>query len=103
MNSFDFAFIVLPLGIMIFGLVAGILLIVRRKEIEKERKISRTNAILKERVKNREQAEKQLHEIDGMLDSKSIDKDTYARLKTIVKMHELEDETGAVLARIWEE
>ncbi len=39
MNIFDFGFVVLPLGIMVFLLVAGILLIVKKEEIAKDKKL----------------------------------------------------------------
>jgi uncharacterized membrane protein YciS (DUF1049 family) len=54
MNSFDFNFIVLPLGFMVFILVAGIMLIVKREEIAKEKKIRRIEGVLKEKTKQRE-------------------------------------------------
>lgn len=104
MNPFDFNFIVLPLGVMVFALVAGIMLILRRHEIANKRKIKRMDAILKEKSKQRESTEKQLSELDTLYDNKSIDKDTRDRLQILVRMNaEKEDETGAVLMKIWQE
>ena len=39
MDVFDFNFIVLPLGVMVFVLVAVVLFVVKRKEIEQEQKV----------------------------------------------------------------
>ena len=104
MNSFDFNFIVLPLGFMVFLLVAGIMLIVKREEIAKEKKIRRIEGVLKEKTKQRELIEKQIRELDLMYSSKSIDLDTRERLQTLIKMHEeKEEETEAVLGKIWAE
>lgn len=104
MNPFDFNFIVLPLGVMVFLLVAGIMLILSRHEIAKKRKIRRMDAVLKEKDKRRESAEKQLKELDTMYANKSLDTDTYNRLQTLVRMHaEKEEETEAVLMKIWQE
>ena len=104
MNSFDFNFIVLPLGFMVFLLVACIMLIVKREEIAKEKKIRRIEGVLKEKTKQRELMEKQIRELDLMYSSKSIDLDTRERLQTLIKMHEeKEEETEAVLGKIWAE
>ena len=104
MNSFDFNFIVLPLGVLVFLLVAGIMLIVKREEIAKDRKIRRIETVLKEKTKQRELMEKQIRELDVMYSSKSIDSDTHERLKTLIRMHEeKQEETEAVLRKIWGE
>jgi len=104
MNPFDFDFLVLPLGIMVFLLVGGIMLILSRHEIANKRKMRRIDAVLKEKSKQRESAEKQLKELDTMHENKSLDTDTYNRLQTLVRMHaEKEAETEAVLMKIWEE
>jgi hypothetical protein len=104
MNPSDFTFFVLPLGILVFVLVAGILLILKKEEIAKDKKIRRIDAYLKEKGKDRKVAEGQVQELNVMLESKSIDKETFKRLKTIVEMHqESEAETGDVLKKIWEE
>jgi hypothetical protein len=48
--------------------------------------------------------EKQIRELDLMYSSKSIDLDTRERLQTLIKMHEeKEEETEAVLGKIWAE
>ena len=60
MESFDFTFFVLPLGILVFALVAGILYKVKKEEIEQERKVKRISAYLKERVKQRGLVEREL-------------------------------------------
>ncbi len=104
MNPFDFNFIVLPLGAMVFLLVAGIMLIVKRGEIAKERKIRRIDAVLKEKTEQRELMEKQVRELDVMYSNKSIDSDTHKRLQTLIRMHEeKQEETEAVLRKIWAE
>jgi hypothetical protein len=104
MNSFDFSFIVLPLGFMVFLLVAGIMLIVKREELAKEKKIRRIDAVLKEKTKQHELMEKQMRELDVMYNRKSIDSDTHKRLKTLIRMHEeKQEETEAELKNIWAE
>jgi hypothetical protein len=103
MNPFDFTFIVLPLGIMVFLLVAGIMLIVKRSELAKERKIRRINSVLKEKARQHELAEKQLNELKTMYTNRSINADTYSRLQTLIKMHtEKQEETEAELIKIWD-
>ena len=74
-----------------FVLVAGILYKVKKEEIEKERKIKRISAYLKERVKQRGLVERELAHINSLLKSKSIDKGTYERLRFVLKMNEMED------------
>jgi len=91
MESFDFTFFVLPLGILVFVLVAGILYKVKKEEIEQERKVKRICAYLKERVKQRGLVERELAHIDSLLKSKSIDKGTYERLRFVIRMNEMED------------
>ena len=104
MNSFDFTFVVLPLGTLVFLLVAGIMLIMKRGEIAKERKVRRINSVLKEKKRQHELSEKQLDELNTLYSNKSIDADTYSRLQTLLKMHEeKQEETEAELAKIWEE
>lgn len=91
MESFDFTFFVLPLGILVFVLVAGILYKVKKEEIEQEREVKRICAYLKERVKQRGLVERELAHIDSLLKSKSIDKGTYERLRFVIRMNEMED------------
>jgi hypothetical protein len=90
MESFDFTFFVLPLGILVFVLVAGILYKVKKEEIDQERKGKRISAYLKERVKQRELVERELAHIDKLLKDKSIDKGTYERLKFVIRMNKME-------------
>jgi hypothetical protein len=104
MNPSDFTFIVIPLGVIVFLLVAGIMLILKKEEIAKEKKVRRIESVLKEKDKQREMSKKQLRDLDVMYDNKSIDADTYKRLQAIVRMHEeKQEETEAVLMKIWEE
>ena len=104
MNPLDFDFIVLPLGIMVFALVAGIMVILSRHEIANKRKIRRMDAVLKEKNKKREATEKQLNELDTLYTNKSIDKDTLERLQTLVRMNsEKDEETEETLMKIWQE
>jgi len=91
MESFDFTFFVLPLGILVFVLVAGILYKVKKEEIEQERKVKRICAYLKERLKQRGLVERELAHIDSLLKSKSIDKGTYERLRFAIRMNAIED------------
>jgi hypothetical protein len=104
MNPFDFNFIVLPLGIIVFLLVGGIMLVLKRGEIATKRKNRRIEGVLKEKTKQRELIEKELIELNTMYDSKSIDADTYKRLQFLVKMNEeKEEETLEVLKKIVKE
>jgi hypothetical protein len=104
MNAFDFTFVVLPLGISVFLLVAGIMLLLNRGELARERKIKRIDAVLKKKDKQHEMSERQLQELGTMYGNKAIDSDTYKRLQTLIKMHEeREEETEAVLMKIWQE
>ncbi len=104
MNPSDFILFVLPLGILVFVLVAGILLIIKKEEIAKDRKIRRIYAYIKEKDEKRKLADKQVQELTSMLNSKSIDSDTYDRLKTLIEMHqESEAQTGDALKKIWED
>lgn len=103
MNPFDFNFIVLPLGGMIFLLVGVIMLVVKREEISKKRKIRRIEAVLNKKTKQSELMEKQLRDLDTMYSNKSIDPDTYERMRAIVTMNsEKQEETDAILRSIWE-
>jgi hypothetical protein len=88
MNPFDFNFVVLPLGVSVFLLVAGIMLLLKKGEIARERKIKRIESVLKQKDKQHEMSEKQLKELDAMYENKAIDKDTHERLQTLIKMHE---------------
>jgi hypothetical protein len=104
MNPSDFNFIVLPLGFLVFFLVAGIMLILKREEIAKEKKIRRIDGVLREKNKQRELMEKQIHDLDEMYNRKSIDSDTHKRLQTLIRMHEeTEEETESILRTIWTE
>jgi hypothetical protein len=89
---------------MVFLLVAGIMLVVKREELAKEKKIRRIDAVLKEKSKQHELMEKQIRELDLMKSSKSIDSDTHERLQTLIRMHEeKQEETEDVLRKIWAE
>jgi len=85
MDPSAFIFIVLPLGVMVFLLVGGIVLIVKRDEIARKRSIKST---LKEETKHHELMEKQLCELSKMYKTESINADTYKRLKILVRMNE---------------
>ena len=99
MNAFDFEFIVLPLAFLTFALVAGIILISKRQEIRERRKARRISAYLKGKSKQRGLMENQLSNLDQLFQKNSIDKDTYERLRTIVRMSEDKtEETVEILA-----
>ncbi len=84
MNVFDFNLIVLPLAALVFALVASIFLVLKRQEIRERRRV---NAYLKEKAKHRELTENQLNNLDELFHNKSLDKETYERLKIIVQMN----------------
>ena len=99
MDVFDFDFIVLPLALLVFALVAGIILMSKKQEIRERKKARRISAYLKGKAKQREIVDSQLSNLDHLFQKKSIDKDTYERLKTIVRMTEDKtEETVEVLA-----
>ena len=97
MNVFDFDFIVLPLGILIIALVAAIMLISQREEIANKRKTRRIDAYLKEKAKQRKLLDKELADLEQLLSNKSIDGDTYKRLKKLVEMNEEKPEIAVDL------
>ena len=83
MDVFDFQFVVIPLALLVFGLVAGILLLSKRQEIREKRRL---HSYLKGKAKQRDLLESQLGNLNQLFEKKSIDKDTYDRLKTLVRM-----------------
>jgi len=91
------AFIVLPLGILVFALVAAIILISQREEIANKRNTRRIDAYLKEKAKQRQLLDKELADLGQLLRNKSIDEDAYKRLKTLVEMNEEKQEKTADL------
>jgi hypothetical protein len=101
MNAFDFDFIVLPLALLVFGMVAGVILLSKKQEIRQKRKARRASAYLKGKAKQRELLDNQIGNLDQLFQKKSIDKDTYERLKTLVRMtEEKTEETVEVLAEV---
>jgi len=96
MNVLDFNFIVLPLAGIVFILVAGIILILKRQEIRERRRLS---AYLRGKAKQRELTESQLSNLNHLFENKSLDKETYERLKVIVQMNgEKSEETVEILS-----
>jgi predicted Holliday junction resolvase-like endonuclease len=97
MNSFDFTIVVIPLAFIVFGLVACIILLSKRQEIEEKRRVS---AFQKGKAKQKELLESQMGNLDQLYQKESIDAETYERLKSIVRMSvEKSDETVDVLAQ----
>ena len=88
MNVSEFTLFVLPLGILVFILVAAVLFFVKREEIANERKIKYIAAYLKERMKQRTHAETELAKLDTLRANKEIDDITYERLKYLLKANE---------------
>ena len=98
MDVLDFNLIVVPLAIIVFGLAAAIVIIARRKEIEEKGRIKRKATYLSEKIRQRRLLEKELDKLDDLLKNKSIDKGTYERLKTLVRMTKEEpEETAEIL------
>jgi len=96
MNILDFNYIVLPLAGIVFILVAGIFLILKRQEIRERRRLS---AYLRGKAKQRELTESQLSNLNHLFENKSLDKETYERLKVIVQMNgEKSEETVEILS-----
>ena len=97
MNAIDFDFIVLPLGILIITLVAAILLLSQREEIANKRKARRIDTYFKEKAKQRKLLDKELADLEQLLSNKSIDGDTYKRLRKLVEMNEEKPEIAVDL------
>ena len=92
MDAFDFNFLVLPLGILVFVLVSAIILISQREEIANKRKTRRIDAYFKEKAKQRQLLDKELADLEQLLRNKSIDEDTYKRLIKLIHMNEEKQE-----------
>ena len=99
MDVFDFNFIVLPLGVMVFVLVAVVLFVVKRKEIEQEQKVRQIASYTKEKSKKRQLMERELAHLDELFEDESIDEDTRERLKFLVKMNK-EDAEIEILRKL---
>jgi len=86
MEPTDFYSFVLPLGVLI-GILASLVLYYARREEKSERKLKR---LMRTYVRNRLEQEKtftkQLEKLQTQLHDKSIDQNTYARLKEILEI-----------------
>lgn len=92
MDIADFNLIVLPLGILVFGLVGAIYIILRREDIEQKQKVKRIAAYLKERSKQQGILEKEAGRLDRLHERKMIDDDAYERLRVLVGAKQGEDQ-----------
>lgn len=83
----DFYFLVLPLGVLVF-ILASLVLYIARKEEKKEKKLKK---LMRTYVRNRLKQEKiftlELEKLEALLRDKSIDQDTYARLRQILDIN----------------
>jgi biopolymer transport protein ExbB/TolQ len=88
MQPIDFTYVVLPLGTIIILLVALVLLSETRKE-RQEKKIKRAvEKLSKEKTAKEQTFKSEQAELDRLHQLKSIDKDTYDRLTTLMRMNE---------------
>jgi len=87
MEPTEFYFFVLPLGALI-GILASLVLHVARKEEKQEKKLKK---LMRKYVRNRQKQEKTFTEeqekLQALLRDKSIDQNTYARLKDILEIN----------------
>ncbi len=82
-----FYFFVLPLGVLIGVLVLVVLYLAGREDKHKKEfgKLMRT--YLRSRLKQEKIFKEQLDRLEALLHDKSIDLDTYARLKKLLEMN----------------
>lgn len=77
---------VLPLGILVGILAVLVLHYARREERHKNQFQKLVRKHMKERVKQEEKFAEEVEKLDALLHDKSIDKNTYARLKKILEI-----------------
>jgi hypothetical protein len=84
MELTDFYYFVLPLAGLIALLVLVVLHHARREERHKTKLVKLAREYLRDRMRQREIFAKQLEILDVQLRNKTIDKNTYARLRNVL-------------------
>ena len=87
MEPTDFYYLILPLAGLIALLVLVVLYHARKEERHKKKLAKLARAYMKDRLKQRETLNKQLEILEAQLRKKTIDKNTYARLKNVLEIN----------------
>lgn len=85
----DVSNFVLPLAIIVIVLVGVVYYFARKERSARKRTTKLVHAFIKEKAKQQNSMNRELANLDRLLKNKSIDKETYDRLKNVlVKMNE---------------
>jgi hypothetical protein len=87
MEPTDFYYFVLPLAGLIALLVLMVLHHARREERYKKKLAKLAREYMEDRMKQRDAFAKQLEILEAQLHNKTIDKNTYARLKKVLEIN----------------
>ena len=87
MEPTDFYYLILPLAGLIALLVLVVLYHARKEERHKKKLAKLARAYMKDRLKQRETLNKQLEILGAQLRNKTVDKNTYARLKNVLEIN----------------
>jgi uncharacterized membrane protein YhiD involved in acid resistance len=91
LDGLYFDFFVLPLGILVVVLVVSVYHFARKEEKARNKTRKLIQSYVEEKAKEQMAMNKELANLQKMLDNKSIDKSTYERLKNVlVTMHNKE-------------
>ena len=93
-----FYLLILPLGLMVIGLVAGVYYYARREEIAKRKTKKLVQSYIKEKAKKKASMNKEIAKLDKLCEEKSIDEETCERLKNVlIVMNARENEQATEL------
>jgi len=87
MDPTDFYYFILPLAGLIAILVLTVLYHARKEERHRKKLAKLARAYMRDRLKQREIFAQQLEILDAQLRNKTIDKNTYARLKKVLEIN----------------
>jgi hypothetical protein len=85
-EPFFFNFFVLPLGILVAILVASLYYYAKREEIARRKTKKLMQSYIKEKAKQKALVNKELANLNELLENNSIDEDTHERLKKLLMM-----------------
>lgn len=86
MDAFNFNFIVLPLGIIVFILAATVFYYAKKEEFAKRRALKIIRLYVNETKKQHKHHSDDIAHLNLLLKEKSIDKETYNRMKKLLEM-----------------
>jgi len=86
-EPFYFEFFVAPLGLLVVVLVASVYYCARREEIARKKTNKLVQSYVKEKARQQELTNKELANLEKLLENKSIDKATFERLKKVLMMN----------------